>query len=177
MRWANRPYRWIGLGCIVLAVGLSVSFILEPRMNWWGASLWALILATLGAVGWECFAATHVSLVSDAIVVRNPFHVITIPLREIQRVSCGSRLSINLQNETVVRVWSVQAANISLILHRRSYVDRVALELYEALKVNIEPSQSSVFSERIPSLIPSISAVVLFSALSGLLNQLLQSWR
>jgi hypothetical protein len=129
----NRSYPvlgWIGIGLVV--VGATVLLALP------GAPLPAVlgILVVAAACTWVCktvYVETRVELTSESLVVVNPLHRFTVPLSEISEVRSGPTLTIVTSEGLRIRAWAVQAANISLMLGRRSHVDDVAEVLTEAV--------------------------------------------
>ncbi len=168
--WVNRSYRIFGWAWLAMSAGLGLALVFTPGMKWWGAVLVGLLFGAIGAIGWAVYGATSLSVQGGHVVVRNPFRVIEIPVAAIRKIEPGQRLSLHLQSGGIVRVWSVQAANASLLLNRRSTVDQVAAEVREALSATPGVSPAPEIVERSSLSRPLAFAVVVAAVLSGILR-------
>jgi Bacterial PH domain len=128
---SNRPFRVIAwlLGILIIAVGVAVS--LSGASPWW-APVPVLLVCAVGVwLCWKVYGLPQLIADTTSITVVNPFKTYRIPLAGVASVEAGRYLTLHLLSGESIRVWCVQAANISLMLKRESHVDRVASELRE----------------------------------------------
>ncbi|MGH9285997.1 MAG: hypothetical protein ACRD0M_10060 [Acidimicrobiales bacterium] len=168
--WANRSYRLIAWAWLAIVVGLGLALVFSPGMPWWGAILVGVVFGALGAAGWAVYGVTNVSLRGEWIIVRNPFRLIEVPVGAVRAIEAGQHLSLHLRNGRVVRAWSVQAANASLLLNRHSHVDDVAAELRDAVAAAGHSASPAEIVERPPTSRPFAIVVALAAVVAGLLR-------
>lgn len=168
--WANRSYRFIAWGWVAIAVGLALVLTFSPGMTWWGAIVVGMVFGAIGAIGWAVYGAPRLAIWGDRITVRNPFRVMDIPVTAVREIESGQRLTLHLRDGTVVRVWCVQAANLSLLLNRRSFVDDVAAQLRDAVSAAAVPGGAPEIIERSPASRWLGIAIVVAAVLAGVLR-------
>lgn len=168
--WANRSYRFIAWAWVAMAIGLALALTLSPGMTWWGAIVVGTVFGAIGAIGWAVYGAPQLAMRGDRITVRNPFRVIDIPVAALREIESGQRLALHLRDGTVVRVWCVQAANLSLLLNRRSFVDEVAAQLRDAVSASAVEGRAPEVIERAPASRSLGIAVVVAAVLAGVLR-------
>lgn len=96
-----------------------------------GAAIAGAVGPAASVAAWSLYGAPRLLLYDGGVEVRNPLIRYVIPADAIDGATAGRWLTVRYRNGVGVRVWSVQAANISLMLDRRSHVDRVAVEVNE----------------------------------------------
>lgn len=122
----NRFYPILGASLILLAVFAVVTIVVATHPPLGAALAIAVLGAGIAFAAWECYVQPCVIAEPTRLIVRNPFRIYTIPNRRVDGFEAGQLLTIRLDDGTVVKAWAVQSANISLMLKRKSEVDRVA---------------------------------------------------
>lgn len=135
MTYRNRAFTIASASLALLVMAFAVVLSLAEDTPPWAVPPIASVSAALGYLAWQIYGAPRVELAHQEILVINPFRVHRIPYDSVERVSAGRYLVLYLRDGSMVKAWSVQAANISLMLGRPSHVDRVATEI--ANEINI----------------------------------------
>lgn len=168
--WVNRSNPIIAWIWLATWTGGPLLLVFSPRISWWGAVLAELVCGLLGALGWIVIATPSLSLEGDHIIVTNPFRRIEIYLGALQEIESGQFLMLHLRDGQVIRVWSVVAANVSLMFGKPSHVDRVAAELRKAVAATVDVAPRREVIKRPETFRFLGFAVAVAAALSGVLH-------
>lgn len=151
--YLNTSLRAWGVLGALLGLVLIVVAVAQPALDLWSTAAIAVIGAATIAASWVFYLNPRLVLGAETIDVVNPLRRYSIPLHQVEGVAGSQSLELQLSGGRVVRVWSVQAANVSLMLRRKSHVDRVAAEIagwIEAHRSDREPGSREVIVEQRP---------------------------
>ncbi len=128
------PFGWSAI-IFILALGLLSlwMFVVEEPALMGGLLIILPLCAGLVVFAWRWFMHARLLVNKDGIHVLNPFSATQVSWEEVDRVTVADCLMIHKRDGDCVRAWAVEPANITRILGRTSYADRVAMELNQML--------------------------------------------
>lgn len=137
---------------------------MAPDATWWTAGITGAIGAVIALVIWAVYGAPRLDMSTDSAIVANPTRRLLVPFEAIERIEVENLLVFVLRDGERVRVWSVQAANVSLIFNRESHVDRVAAEVDAWIQDHIDGNSADRLVEQPAFLWSRVVAVVIVSS-------------
>lgn len=109
---------------------------------------------------------SRVELRDHALVIVNPWGVVTIPVRHIDSVQPGSLLTIEVADGRRFAAWAVQASPFKVVTNRPNRVTRIAAALsaeVDRLKVDPGDGDAILRSGPLPPFIFMIGEVVILA--------------